>query len=146
MAMLLMSACSTKQFGSPDDPPRQTASASPYYNFEDILVPREMELQPKHSFVFGGPQAKVGMLSFKGRVDSVSLANFFVNNMPKDGWQLSSSFRSRRTILVFTKPDRDCIINIIDNRFSTSLEIWVAPKGARASAAPPGRSERILTH
>lgn len=151
ISMLLMSACSAKQHGSPDDPQqtaqamRKTESGNFYHAFDDILVPREMELQPRLSFVFEGQQVKAGVLVFKGRVDPVSLTNFFINNMLKDGWQLSSSFKYRRTILVFTKPDRDCIINIIDDRFSTTLEIWIAPKEARASAFSPARSERTLT-
>lgn len=151
IAMLLMPACAPKHHGSPEVPPpqvaqetRNTESAIFHHGFDDILVPREMELQPRLSFIFEGPQVKAGVLVFKGRVDPVSLTNFFVNNMLKDGWQLSSSFKYRRTILVFTKPDRDCIINIIDDRFSTTLEIWIAPKKARASATPPGRSERTL--
>lgn len=150
VAMSLLSACSSKFFGSSDEQSTQetpkTEPTSYYYDFDDILVPRDMELQSKLSFVFEGPHVKAGVLAFKGRVDPVSLTTFFINNMLKDGWQLSSSFKYRRTILVFTKPDRDCIINIIDDRFSTSLEIWIAPKERAGSAAPPApRTERTLT-
>jgi hypothetical protein len=152
IALLFMSACSPRHHGSLDDPPlhtaqetRKTEPANFHYAFDNILVPREMELQPKLSFVFAGPQIKAGIMTFRGRVDAVSLTNFFLNNMPRDGWQLSSSFKYRRAILVFTKPDRDCIINIIDGRFFTTLEIWIAPKEARAPASVPARSERILT-
>jgi hypothetical protein len=152
IALLLIPACSPRTHGPAGDPSlpptqevRKTEPANFHYAFDQILVPREMELQPKLSFVFAGPQIKAGMMTFRGRVDAVSLTNFFLNNMPRDGWQLSSSFKYRRAILVFTKPDRDCIINIIDGRFFTTLEIWVAPKEARAPASVPARSERILT-
>ncbi|HDQ41779.1 MAG TPA: hypothetical protein ENN39_12250 [Desulfonatronum sp.] len=147
--LILLPACSTKFFGSsaeeqPVQETQKTESSSYYYDFDDILVPRDMKLQPKLSFVFEGPHVKAGVLVFKGRVDSVSLSNYFINNMLKDGWQLSSSFKYRRTILVFTKPDRDCIINIIDDRLSTSLEIWIAPKEGGAVTSP-SRLERTLT-
>lgn len=151
VAMSLLSACSSKFFGSSDEQSTQqtpkTKSASYYYDFDDILVPLGMDLQPKLSFVFESPHVKGGILAFKGRIDTVSLTTFFINNMLKDGWQLSSSSKYQRTTLVFTKPDRDCIINIIDNRFSTSLEIWVAPKerAGSGSAPPSPRTERTLT-
>ncbi len=152
LAVFVLSACSSKQADPSHDPTihsdsvtQKSETASFYYDFDDILIPREMKLQHKLSFVFEGPHVKTGVLVFKGRVDPVSLTTFFINNMMKDGWQLSSSFKYRRTILVFTKPDRDCIINIIDDRLSTSMEIWIAPKEPGGQASPPSRSERILT-
>lgn len=152
LALLAMTACASKQAGPSDDQSMHSVpqthhaeSVSHYHDFNDVLIPREMELQPKLSFVFEGPSVKAGVLVFKGRVDPVSLTNFFINNMTKDGWQLSSSFKYRRTILVFTKPDRDCIINIIDDRFTTSMEIWIAPKEPSTTTTAPVRSEYTLT-
>ena len=139
-------SCSGKMFGGGNDAsdPQVTAkgSANYYYDFDDILVPRAMELQPRSSFVVETPGVKAGVLVFRGRVDAVSLTSFFANNMLKDGWQMSSAFRYQRAIMVFTKPDRDCIINIQDGRFTTTMEIWIAPKGNIAAAT--GRQERTL--
>lgn len=147
LAVFFLTACSSKQPGPTNDMASQAASpqepTSHYYDFDDILVPNEMELDPQKSFVFEGPQVKAGVLVFKGRVDSVSLTNFFVNNMIKDGWRLGSSFKYRRTILVFNKPDKDCIINIIDDRFSTFLEIWIAPR--EGASATTMHNETTLT-
>lgn len=149
-ALFLFPACSSKQAGPTDDlagqpPATAQKTANHYYDFDDILVPRDMELDPKLSFVFESPQVKAGVLVFKGRVDSVSLTNFFINNMLKDGWHLGSSFKYRRTILVFNKPEKDCIINIIDDRFSTSLEVWIAPREGAGTISPSRRSETTLT-
>ena len=144
-----LSACTTRFFG--DEPrdsttPTTTAAgpASYHYDFDDILIPRDMKLQPRASLVIESPGVKAGLLVFRGRVDPVSLISFFTNNMLKDGWQMSSQFRYQRTLLVFTKPDRDCIIKIRDGRFTTHLEVWIAPK---TTAAQPSavRQERILT-
>lgn len=74
------------------------------------------------------PQFKAGILVYKGRVDYISLANFFENNMIKDNWNMRSKIRYSRTIMVFEKPDRDCIINIIDQTFNTVVEVMVAPR------------------
>ena len=67
------------------------------------------------------------MLSLSGRVESSSLIAFFENNMAKDAWKKVSSFKSPRTILMFQKENRWCVINITDGDFSTYVEIWVAP-------------------
>ncbi|PTN36531.1 hypothetical protein [Desulfonatronum sp. SC1] len=147
--LLFVASCASKQHGGNGDhtDPTVTPSgaANYYYDFDDILVPRDMELVPRSSFVLETPGVKAGMLVFKGRVDPVSLTTFFTNNMLKDGWHLSSSFRYQRTIMVFTKPERDCIINIHDGRFSTEMEIWIAPKAASNAPTPPTRQERTLT-
>ncbi|SDB16864.1 hypothetical protein SAMN05660653_00789 [Desulfonatronum thiosulfatophilum] len=149
LAMLLffLVSCSGKLVASENDVSDSQVtfkgSANYYYDFDDILVPRDMELQPRSSFVVETPGVKAGVLVFKGRVDPVSLTSFFTNNMLKDGWQMSSSFRYQRAIMVFTKPDRDCIINIQDGRITTTMEIWIAPKGN--VAAGPVRHERTLT-
>ncbi len=98
-----------------------------YYDFDDILVPKEMELQSPESFILETPGAKHGVMVFSGKVEVLSLTNFFINNMMKDNWVLLSAFKSKRTILLFEKPSRYCVINITDGKFKTMLEIWVSP-------------------
>jgi len=99
-----------------------------YYDFEDILVPKEMKLVTSSSLLFETPQLKAGVIFFEGRVDPVSLFDFFVNNMPKDNWQLRSYFKYGRYMLVFEKPDKDCIISINEKALTTELEMWVTPR------------------
>lgn len=145
--LLVLASCTTTRSNdqSSSDPTVTTAGpANYYYDFDDILVPRDMRLRPRDSFVVETPGVKAGILVFRGRVDAVSLTSFFTNNMLKDGWQMSSTFRYQRTIMVFTKPDRDCIIRIQDGRFTTDMEIWIAPKTMRSPAAA-SRQEQILT-
>ncbi|MBW1822721.1 MAG: hypothetical protein JRI92_13440 [Deltaproteobacteria bacterium] len=62
----------------------------------------------------------------KGRVEIGSLISFFEKNMAKDNWRLISSFKSSRTIMLFQKQNRWCVINITES-MSTRIEIWVAP-------------------
>jgi hypothetical protein len=63
-----------------------------------------------------------------------SLSAFFENNMSKDNWQPVSSFKSPRTIMLFHKENRWCIINISEKEFSTHVEIWVAPTSNEAGS------------
>lgn len=98
-----------------------------YYDFKDVLMPGELSLDKKDSFVYMTSGFAAGFLHLKGRVDSTSLVTFFENNMTKDNWQLVSSFRSARTLLLFTKKSRTCVIIVTENSFNTDVEVWVAP-------------------
>ena len=102
-----------------------------YYDFDDILVPKEMKLIPQSSLLFETAQFKAGGIFYEGRVDPVSLFDFFMTNMPKDNWQLRSYFKYGRYILVFEKPDKDCIISIKDKALTTQLEMWITPRLAQ---------------
>ncbi len=104
----------------------ETASTL-YYDFGDVLIPEELTLDKKKSFVYRTENFITGILAFSGRVDVDSLIEFFTNNMVKDNWQLVSVFKSPKSIMFFSKKNRSCIINIMDKPFSTEVEIWVAP-------------------
>ena len=98
-----------------------------YYDFGDVLVPKKLELDTKSSFVYRTSEMSAGVLVFTARVDAASLTDFFENNMAKDNWQLVSTFKSPRTLLLFKKEKRWCIISIKDGSYKTHVEIWVAP-------------------
>ncbi len=98
-----------------------------YHDFGDVLIPGEMQVEKRSSFIYRTPGFSAGVLSLKGRVDMNSLVTFFDSNMPKDGWRPVSSFRSPRTIMLFNKDNRWCVIGITEREFSTIAEIWVSP-------------------
>ncbi len=128
-----------------DAPPPDAASNSDfYYDFDDILVPKEMELQTNDSFILETPEYKHGVMVFTGKVEMLSLTNFFINNMIKDNWALMSAFKSSRTILLFEKPNRYCIINLTDGKFDTLLEIWVSPKNGSGSQIISPQPEPVM--
>ena len=98
-----------------------------YYDFGDVLIPGELKVDKKASFVCQTLGFSAGLLVLKGRVEINSLAAFFGNNMTKDNWRTISSFKSPRTIMLFRKENRWCLINITEKDFTTHVEIWVAP-------------------
>jgi hypothetical protein len=106
------------------------APAPVYYDFVDILIPAELSLVKKSSFVYSTPSFTAGVLVFEGYVQGESLVNFFTTNMPKDGWTLKSSFRYRRVILSFEKEERSCLVSVAEFSLKTRVEIWVAPQMA----------------
>jgi hypothetical protein len=98
-----------------------------YYDFGDVLVPKELKYLRDESFVQRRPDFPAGLMSFKGRVDRNSLMNFFDVNMAKDNWQPVMSFKTSRSIMLFQKQNRRCVIRIEESTFITHVEIWVAP-------------------
>jgi len=127
--LLLTVACSStpKTTDGSAAKEKDEKNAPLYYDFEDVLVPREIKLNAQSSFVYHTSGFTAGVLVFKSKVERNSLIQFFENNMTKDNWQAVSSFKSPRTLLLFQKENRWCVINITDNNWDTLVEIWVAP-------------------
>lgn len=103
------------------------APAASYLDFGDILIPYGLKADSKESFVLRSSGLTAGVLVLKGRVDKASLVNFFEINMAKDNWQLVSSFKLPRTVMLYRKDSRYCIINVFEGRLRTKVEIWVTP-------------------
>lgn len=122
--VVALSGCTTT--GSSSSGGTEEVSQFLYYDFNDIVVPRDMKL--KDSFVLGSGADRTGFLGFSGWVDARSLTQNTISNMQRDGWSLRFQFISPRTLLLFTKPDKFAIINITDNKTNTELEVWVAPR------------------
>jgi hypothetical protein len=98
-----------------------------YYDFGDVSIPPELSLSRKDSFVYQAQGFSAGVLVLYGKVELGRLLGFFEKNMAKDNWMLVSTFKSPRSIMLFQKPGRMCVINVTESSFSTSVEIWVAP-------------------
>jgi hypothetical protein len=111
-------------------PPATPAEKGPvplYHDFGDVLIPHELVVDKDASFVFRTPGLSAGVLALKGRVEINSLITFFENNMAKDNWRAVSSFKSPRSMLLYQKENRWCVISITDKGFTTHVEIWVSP-------------------
>ena len=97
------------------------------YDFPDILIPNELELVSGSSYVFQGPKTKAGLLVFKGRVDTKSVIDFFQTSMPRESWKFKGGFRYKRSVLVFEKPEKICLINIHEDLYYTYVEVYLTP-------------------
>jgi len=120
-------------YGSPSQstgtaaPVSPSASGTKFFEFNDIPIPPEVSVQTKNSYVFQSGQIKMGFLTLRGRVDSNSLVNFFVSAMPQQGWRLKAQFRSGRSLLIFDKSDRACVILMKEDTYYTYVELYVSP-------------------
>ncbi len=116
---------------SPASPAPSSGPRPQFYDFADIPVPTEMDLVSKESYVFQSGTLKAGMLTFKGRVDVTSLINFFQMAMPHESWKPKGGFRYKRSVLIFEKPDKMCVINLYEKTFYSYAEIYVAPSNGQ---------------
>jgi len=98
-----------------------------YYDFEDVPVPKELEVKKEKSVIFQTAEFTAGLLTFSGKVESDSLISFFINKMPEDGWRFLSLFKSPIRMMFFVKENRFCIITITREARSAYVEILVTP-------------------
>jgi hypothetical protein len=111
------------------------AGGSPlYYGFPDVLIPAELREDKQNSYLVQSQGFSAGILAFRGRVDRGSLIAFFRENMAKDNWRTIGAFTASRSILLFHKENRWCVINIAEGDFSTSVEVGVVPTTGGAGA------------
>ncbi len=129
--LISAAGCQNSKFGTSSISSKKDvkkSSAPVYYDFGDVLIPSEMKVEKKESFIYRTPGFTAGVLALRGRVEMNSLINFFDNNMKKDNWRQISSFRSPKTIMLFHKENRWCVISIREADFgNTRAEVWVAP-------------------
>jgi hypothetical protein len=107
--------------------PASAAAATVYHDFGDVMVPSTLKVNSKDSFVMHSGGTTSGVLLLSGRVDANSLVTFFENRMPQDGWRKTGTFRGPRSLILFNKENRWCVIRISEGRLTTEVEIWVAP-------------------
>jgi len=153
VCICLVTACGCSRSSAPPPPPASQSqpapsagpapvygpSASPvpaspslpggakFLDFNDIPIPREISVQPDRSYVFVAGQIKMGFLTLRGRVDSNSLMNFFASALPHEGWRMKAQFRYNRSLLIFDKQDKVCVIIIKEEAYYTYVEIYVSP-------------------
>jgi len=100
-----------------------------YYDFEDVLIPLELQILQDKSMIVSTPGFTSGILMLRGRVDRRSLINFFNNNMVKDNWAMVSQIASpNMAILVFEKTMKSAVISIKSEQIYTYVEVGVAAR------------------
>ncbi|MDZ7579591.1 MAG: hypothetical protein U5R30_02910 [Deltaproteobacteria bacterium] len=131
MVLLTAGGCSSfsqnqKSTGSPSSAAGEK-TATVYYDFDDVIVPKEMKVINKETFVYGTIGLKAGVLALKGRVDLTSLVDFFEINMKKDNWQMVSQIKTPYILMLFHKENRWCVIALHEETYYTYTRIWLAP-------------------
>ncbi len=125
---LMNQGCAGLSTGNENDISNDKGFAPPiYYDFGDVRLPEELKVNNRDSFVYRTAGFSAGVLVLEGRVELYSLITFFENSMKQENWKFLSSFKSPRTIMLYQKENRWCVINITEKLSTTLVEIWVAP-------------------
>ena len=132
MISVIMSGCASvlQPVGlgqSSSTAPVSTAPSSVGANpeFKDILVPNELTWDREDSMSIKTASFEGGILSFSGRVEVQSLADFFVDNMQKNGWTLIGTMKYKNVLLAFTKPNKTCLISIFEPTLSPNAKVTI---------------------
>lgn len=141
---VLLSGCANLgTFGGDSQEGYETAS-QPYYppDFREILIPDGLTMNREESMFVRTSSFKGGVLTFDGRVDVISLSDFFEGSMPKNGWKLSGVVKTKNYLLIFTKQDKTCMITISENKlnFKTVVNVYIAYD---VDASAPGVSSDV---
>lgn len=83
-----------------------------YENFDDILIPKELDYRELESVTFDNPKFRAAILKFEGRVELSDLINFFVNNMAKDNWEQRTFAKGQVSVITFEKFNKSCMIQV----------------------------------
>jgi len=148
-SLIALSGCAELGMGGNSD---QKASSDPFASsaassaeqpyraneFSDILIPSEFSWDREKSMVVRTDSYAGGVLQYDGRVDITSAADFFSNNMPRNGWKLAGSTKYKNVLLAFIKPNKTCTIVLSENKLlmRTEIAIYVAEDISAGSAKP----------
>jgi hypothetical protein len=98
------------------------------YRFEDVPIPRSLEIQKEDSFIYESEAIKTGILVYAGKAKVEDLAHFFKENMGTHGWRLVSNFERNDALMTFTKAGWGCVITIVPTGMERAkVEVRVGP-------------------
>jgi hypothetical protein len=98
-----------------------------FFDFKGISIPPNLGLEKDRSFIFTVGNVRAGVLAFKGRLEFLSLCNYFRESMAQNKWEFLASSSFPQTALFFAKDDRTCIIRVWETNIYTHVEVWVTP-------------------
>lgn len=147
--MLGLVSCASKSATSNAEEPGGDAGGKPVETydevttgteFNDIIIPTEMTRVVDESNFFETKQFKMGILVYEGRsIDSNSLSDAMVNNMVKRRWTIQSTLKSIKSVLVFDKANKSCVIQISEGALYTRMVITAVElkSGSSSQASEP---------
>jgi len=126
VALLMIASCAMFEKG-PAKPETASKKLPDVREFEDVLIPREMDIDKDSSAIYRREGMSAGLLRLSGRVETSSLMRYFQNNMANEGWRMTSQFRSPHSLMLFQKGNRMAVIAIEDADLETYADVWVVP-------------------
>jgi hypothetical protein len=135
--LLLMTASCAMFDKGPAKPETAQKRLPDVREFDDVLIPREMDIAKESSMIYRREGMSAGLLRLSGRVEPASLMRYFQNNMANEGWRPISQFRSPQSLMIFQKGNRMAVIAIEDGDLETFADVWVVPMNETIDNLPP---------
>lgn len=108
---------------------------APDFRINDIPVPAGFELTREQSFVFQNPSFDVGQLKYVGKEPITSVAQFYIDEMPRYGWKLLNVADAETVTLSYDKPEKSAAVLLMPKGHGTIIQISFFPK-SETSASP----------
>ena len=124
IVVLALTACAQ----TPKEKGEMAPTPAVTYRFEDVPIPRSLEINKDESFIYESQAIKTGILVYGGKAKVADLAHFFKENMGTHGWRLVSNFERNDALLTFNKPGWGCVITILPTGMERAkVEVRVGP-------------------
>ncbi len=114
-----------------------------HYDFGDVLVPHDLLINKKESFIYQTSGFSAGVLVLRSRTEADELLRFFRENMEKDNWALEGLIKTPHSLLFFKKQNRWCVINISRGPLYSDVRIWVLPTGMQPGSTDTGDTDLL---
>jgi hypothetical protein len=102
----------------------------------DMPIPNGAQIQNENTLIIGKGVGWVGRVNLSAMQSSNEVYSFFLADFPKAGWSVISATKSKTSIMVATKDDRTCTVEVSDGPFAgpkTVISITSSPKNAPVS-------------
>lgn len=137
LALALLTIASCSMFDKTPAKPEPAAKRLPdVREFDDVMIPREMDIDKDGSAIYRREGLSAGLLRLSGRIEVNSLLRYFQTNMANEGWRLVTQFRSPHSLMLFQKGNRMAVIAIEDGDFQTFADVWVVPLNESIDSMP----------
>ena len=118
-------SCTPKNSENAEPVQQEYSEPNYYYDFDDILIPRELTYEPNDSNKLDNSKFRAAIMAFSGRVVTEDVINFFINNMAKDNWELIYNVKqNKQTMLSFEKHNKSAIIQVTDNFAKATVTVF----------------------
>jgi hypothetical protein len=116
----LVAACSTTSKTSLDESPQSQMNNAEFEGLTSNTLPTGAKMINEQTLILGSGDTWVGKITLDVGKDAAIAYRFFLEQYPKQGWNLLSTVRGQNSMLVFTKDDRNATVLITEGSVVSS--------------------------
>jgi hypothetical protein len=106
-----------------------------------MQMPTGAKIINERTLILGAGDAWVGRITMEVGKDTNNAYQFFMDQYPRQGWNLVTAARGANSLIVFTRGDRTATIEIRDGTLAVTptVVLTVSPKNAGTPGQPTAR-------